>query len=86
MKTNFCIFLIIVLSFSISNAQSNIDSRKQEPKELVKSSTEIKDQIDTLKLKDVISKTSDIKNYLNMERKVENITLVFPKISNRKTA
>lgn len=86
MKTNFYIFLIVVLSFSFSNAQSTIDTPKQESKEVVTSSTEIDAQIDTLKLKDVISKTSDIKNYLNMERKVENIKLVFPKINRRKIA
>lgn len=75
-----------MLSFSFSNAQSTIDTPKQESKEVVTSSTEIDAQIDTLKLKDVISKTSDIKNYLNMERKVENIKLVFPKINRRKIA
>ncbi|WP_242204292.1 hypothetical protein [Aestuariivivens insulae] len=85
MKTLY-ITLILVLSFTLTNAQSNVETNKKESKEVVVSSTDNTIEIDTLKLKEVISKTSDIRSYLNLERKVENIKLVFPKINRRKIA
>ena len=84
MKTLY-ITLILALSFTVSNAQSEVET-KQETKEVVTPSLEMDVEIDTLKLKEAISKTSDIRNFLNRERKVENIQLVFPKMNRRKVA
>ncbi|WP_242131827.1 hypothetical protein [Aestuariivivens marinum] len=84
MKTLY-ITLILVLSFTLSNAQSEVET-KQDGQEIVVKTLEMDVEIDTLKLKEAISKTSDIKNFLNRERKVENIKLVFPKINRRKIA
>ncbi|WP_223550458.1 hypothetical protein [Aestuariivivens sp. NBU2969] len=84
MKTLY-ITLILVLSFTLSNAQSEVET-KQDAQEIVVKTLEMDVEIDTLKLKEAISKTSDIKNFLNRERKVENIKLVFPKINRRKIA
>ena len=84
MKTLY-ITLILALSFTVSNAQSEVET-KQDTKEVVVPSLEMDIEIDTLKLKEAISKTSDIRNFLNRERKVENIQLVFPKMNRRKVA
>ncbi|WP_242119278.1 hypothetical protein [Aestuariivivens sediminicola] len=85
MKTLF-ITLTLVLSFTLSNAQSNVETTTEAAQEVVTPSTDNTVEIDTAKLNEAISKTSDIKNYLNMERKVDNIKLVFPKIHRRKIA
>ena len=85
MKTLFTL-LIIVLSFTLSNAQSNVETTAKTSKEVVMPSTDNTIEIDALKLKEAISKTSDIRNYFNMKRKVENIKLIFPKIHRRKIA
>ncbi|WP_242085078.1 hypothetical protein [Aestuariivivens sediminis] len=85
MKTLF-LTLTLALSFTLSNAQSNIVITTNEVNQVVTPSTDNTIEIDTLKLNEAISKTSDIRNYLNMERKVENIKLIFPKIHRRKIA
>ncbi|WP_242157656.1 hypothetical protein [Aestuariivivens sediminis] len=85
MKTLF-LTLTLALSFTLSNAQSNIVITTNEVNQVVTPSTDNTIEIDTIKLNEAISKTSDIRNYLNMERKVENIKLIFPKIHRRKIA
>ena len=85
MKTLY-LTLILAFSFTLINAQSNVETIQKETKEVVVSSSDKTFEIDTLKIKEVISKTSDIRSYLNLERKVENIKLVFPKINRRKVA
>lgn len=86
MKSKFYIFFILLLSFSISQAQSTDKLEEGNSKEVKIEANNDVEVIDTLKLKDAISKTSDIRNFLNRERNVENIKLVFPKINRRKTA
>ncbi|GAA4270539.1 hypothetical protein [Hyunsoonleella aestuarii] len=88
MKTRFYILIVLLLSFTLGNAQSEAPIVKEEVKTIV-SQTEINDDaviIDSLELKEVIARTSDIRSFLNRERKVENIKLVFPKINKARKA
>ncbi|WP_298236773.1 hypothetical protein [uncultured Algibacter sp.] len=90
MKTNFYLLLILLLSFSVANAQSTTPSNKAEVKNTVSETENVNNNdveiIETLELKEVIARTSDIRSFLNRERKVENIKLVFPKINNARKA
>ena len=90
MKTNFYLLLILLLSFSVANAQSTALGNKAVVKITV-SETEIvsnddEEIIEVSELKEVIARTSDIRSFLNRERKVENIKLVFPKINKARKA
>ena len=88
MKTRFYILIVLLLSFTLGNAQSETPIVKEEVKTIV-SQAETKNEaviIDSLDLKEVIARTSDIRSFLNRERKVENIKLVFPKINKARKA
>lgn len=99
MKTNYYILLILLLSFSFSNAQSDVASTEVEFNNTV-SVSEMNDEvtvaidstlnvvnekeellIDASEVKESIARASDIRIYLNRERKVENIKLLFPQIN-----
>jgi hypothetical protein len=90
MKTNFYLLLILLLSFSVANAQSTTPSNKVEVKIAVSETENVNNSdveiIETLELKEIIARTSDIRSFLNRERKVENIKLVFPKINKARKA
>ena len=90
MKTNFYLLLILLLSFSVANAQSTTTSNKAEVKITVSETENVNNNdveiIETLELKEIIARTSDIRSFLNRERKVENIKLVFPKINKARKA
>lgn len=88
MKTNFYILIIFLLSFSLSNAQSNDIAKGDTPVEFTVNINESDDVevIDSVELKEVIAKTSDIRKFLNRERNAETIKYVFPDINKRKTA
>ncbi|WP_203258817.1 hypothetical protein [Hyunsoonleella ulvae] len=85
MKTNFYILFILLLSFSAMRAQNEIKTNNVENQVTVSETAEAAVIIDTVKIKEAIAKSSsDIRIYLNRERKVDNIKLVFPKINKRK--
>ena len=87
MKTNFYILIVLLLTFSLSNAQSdNNPNNTSVSVEVVKISEDKVEVMDTVELKEVIAKTSDIRKFLNRERNAENIKYVFPEINKRKTA
>ena len=86
MKSKFYIFFILLLSFTVAQAQSEDKVNETLSQEVVVETNNDVEVINTLELKKAISKTSDIRNFLNRERNVENIKLVFPKINRRKTA
>ena len=87
MKTNFYILFILLLSFSAIGAQNEV---KTDNVETNVTASEIKEAtviIDTVKIKETIARSnSDIRIYLNRERKVENIKLLFPKLNKRKVS
>lgn len=97
MKTNFYIFLIVLLSFSVANAQEKTTAVKVVTvNELTVNtivlkttpvlstaqgsvSAEAKENSESTN--EVVAKAaSDIRIYLNRERNLENIDLLFPKI------
>ncbi|WP_152593080.1 hypothetical protein [Jejuia pallidilutea] len=85
MKTNFYILFILLLSFSAIGAQNEVKTNNVETNVTVSEANEATVIIDTVKIKEVIAKSSsDIRIFLNRERKVDNIKLVFPKINKRK--
>lgn len=84
MKTNFYILLILLLSFSAIGAQNEVKADNVETKVTVSEAKEATVIIDTVKIKETIAKSSDIRIFLNRERKVDNIKLVFPKINKRR--
>lgn len=87
MKTNFYILIVLLLSFTFSNAQStNVEKEKTQVETTVNTNESEVEVIDTVKLQDALAKTSDIRKFLNRERKEENIKYVFPGINKRKTA
>ena len=101
MKTNYYILLILLLSFSFANAQSNevsIETQSVSISEINKDVTVVLDSasnnivneeliIDTVKVKEAVARSSsDIKIYFNQLRNIENIKLLFPKINKAKTA
>lgn len=90
MKTNFYILLVLLLSFSLGNAQSNSEVVNSEITNTVSVSNDDDNKVkenDSLlinvnELKGSIARTnSDIRIYLNRERKAGNISFVFPKIN-----
>lgn len=90
MKTNFYILLVLLLSFSLGNAQSNSEVVNREITNTVSVSNDDDNKVkenDSLlinvnELKGSIARTnSDIRIYLNRERKAGNISFVFPKIN-----
>ncbi|GGD11017.1 hypothetical protein [Hyunsoonleella pacifica] len=85
MKTNFYILFIFLLSFSAIGAQNDTKTNKVETQVTVSETTEATVIIDSVKIKETLAKSSsDIRIFLNRERKVENIKLVFPKMNKRK--
>ena len=100
MKTNYCILLITLFSFSLGNAQSEATSIEIESNSIVSISKMNNDVVETFntilnvvdkkeqtlidasELKNTLSRTnSDIRTFLNRERKVDNIKMLFPKIN-----
>jgi hypothetical protein len=101
MKTNYYILLILLLSFSFANAQSTevsveavntitVSEINDDVTVSVESTSTINKNviiIDAAKVKERIARSSsDIRIFLNRERKVENIKLLFPKINKARTA
>ncbi|TBN06416.1 hypothetical protein EYD45_00590 [Hyunsoonleella flava] len=85
MKTNFYILFILLVSFSALSAQNDVKTDKVDTEITVSEANEATVIIDTVKIKETIAKSSsDIRIFLNRERKVDNIKLVFPKINKRK--
>lgn len=86
MKTNLYILIVFLLTVTLGNAQ---DAEKVATLETAKTVTvENNDTvnndllIDAAELKETVARSSsDIRIYLNRQRKVGNITLVFPKIN-----
>ncbi|GAB1856633.1 hypothetical protein MHTCC0001_14680 [Flavobacteriaceae bacterium MHTCC 0001] len=87
MKFIFCILLILLLSFSALGAQNEKEMHivpRGVHISVEKPSAEI---FSAIKIeKNIAKSSSDIRIYLNIERKVENIKLIFPKINRRKLA
>jgi hypothetical protein len=97
MKTNFYILLILLLSFSLGNAQSTSEVVALETNKTVSFSME--DEIATIMVdintvnedsllidvsefnETIARSSSDIRIYLNRKRKVSNINLVFKEIN-----
>ena len=93
MKTRFYILLILLLSFSLAHAQKNsteikvvtVNELNVNPVSKFSFSNEIHTELFTVKelnaSNEVIARSSsDIRIYLNKERNIENIKLLFPKI------
>ncbi|GAL77975.1 hypothetical protein JCM19274_4474 [Algibacter lectus] len=96
MKTNFIILLILLLTVSVGNAQSvdseNVavktseivsveDNAKQDAVNTVEEDNTL---IDTVEFEAILARTtSDIRSYLNRERNISNIGLLFPTIEKR---
>ncbi|NJX15747.1 hypothetical protein [Tamlana crocina] len=87
MKTNLYILIVFLLTVTLGNAQdaekvATVETAKTvtvEANETVNNDTLL---IDAAELKETVARSSsDIRIYLNRQRKVGNITLVFPKIN-----
>ncbi|XCF07378.1 hypothetical protein ABI125_05845 [Tamlana crocina] len=87
MKTNLYILIVFLLTVTLGNAQdgekiATVETNKTvtvEANDNVNNDTLL---IDAAELKETVARSSsDIRIYLNKERKVSNITLVFPKIN-----
>lgn len=96
MKTNFILLLILLLTVSIGNAQSidtenvvvkssEIVSVEKVEKQDTLKTVEVKNElIDTAEFEAILARTtSDIRSYLNRERNISNIGLLFPSIEKR---
>ncbi|WP_136479819.1 hypothetical protein [Cognatitamlana onchidii] len=89
MKTNFPLLIVLMLAFSLANAQKAEEVNGVESAKTISVDTNVgaaisKDTllIDASQLKSTISRTtSDIRIYLNRKRKVGNISFIFPKIN-----
>lgn len=88
MKTNFLLLIVVMLTFSIGNAQSTELHKASESSKTIsvvdEDDNQVKESllIDASKLKTTISRSSsDIRIYLNRKRNVGNISLVFPTIN-----
>jgi len=102
MKTNLYILLILLLSFSVANAQKsstevkvitvneiNVNNPVSEITEEVSTTENNETTInenEDSNTVEVIARNSDIKIYLNQIRKVQNINLLFPKFNKNKVA
>ena len=88
MKTRFYILLILLLSFSVANAQKSTEVKAVTVNELhvnpvsLSVSNDINTELINVKeSNEVIARSSsDIRIYLNKVRNVQNIKLLFPKI------
>lgn len=92
---SYYILLILLLSFSYSNAQSNastieattpevIVSKITDDHKLVATANNISNEsllIDVNKVEQTIARISDIRIYLNRKRNISNIGVLFPKIN-----
>ncbi|GAA4231668.1 hypothetical protein GCM10022291_04640 [Postechiella marina] len=90
MKT-FYFFLILLFSFSFANAQSIETKETQTTVVAVKESKEVTSKatiiLEPSIIKEAVARSSsDIRIYLNRERKVQNIKLLFPKINKARKA
>jgi len=96
MKTNIIILLILLLTVSIGNAQStDKENNVVEATEVVTTESnengvsnevieEKSDLIDNVEFEAILARsTSDIRSYLNRERNISNIGLLFPSIEKR---
>lgn len=91
MKIKFPLLIVLMLAFSIGNAQSNESNKMIESSKTISVLIEteintVKENdsllIDNSKLKTSISRSSsDIRVYLNRKRNAGNISFVFPKIN-----
>jgi len=97
MKTRFYILLILLLSFSVANAQKDstevkavsVNELNVNPVSKINFSisTELINVKELNTTNEVIARSSsDIRIYLNKERNVHNIKLLFPKIYKEKMA
>ncbi|SEQ50453.1 hypothetical protein SAMN05421824_1825 [Hyunsoonleella jejuensis] len=85
MKTIFYILFIFLFSFSALSAQNEVKANNVETTVTISEAKEATVIIDTVKMKEVIARSSsDIRIFLNRERKIDNIKLVFPEINKRK--
>ncbi|HEY5687997.1 MAG TPA: hypothetical protein VIS27_06800 [Yeosuana sp.] len=96
MKLNFYILLILLLSFSVANAQESCAGFNNNVKVSVskitkeittsqKNKTAIKENKE-LNTNEVIARDSDIRIYLNRIRNVQNINLLFPEFNKNQVA
>lgn len=101
MKTNYFILLILLFSFSLANAQSNVVTLEEDTTELnsitdnnetvnKSTTTEIENEVilenaETV-IETIVRSRSDIKIYFNQLNNVDNLNLLFPKINKAKTA
>ncbi|MCL5129759.1 hypothetical protein [Algibacter sp. L4_22] len=96
MKTNFIILLILLLTVSLGNAQSEkneklvietseISSVENNTKQdIVETVEEDNLLIDNEEFQAIMARTtSDIRSYLNRERNISNIGLMFPSMEKR---
>ena len=94
MKTNFILLIILLLTVSFGNAQSiekeGLKTNKVIAAELINNNdteekiTEDSKLIDNVEFEAILARsTSDIRSYLNRERNISNIGLLFPNIEER---
>lgn len=87
MKTNFYILIVFLLTVSLGHAQSTEEAKNVESVKTVTVDDNVTKEnegvlIDASELKETIARSaSDIRIYFNRQRKVGNISLVFPKIN-----
>ncbi|MFH6768325.1 hypothetical protein V8G56_06225 [Gaetbulibacter aquiaggeris] len=96
MKLNFYILLILLLSFSVANAQESstelINNVNISVSEIIieVSTTQTNEttvnENKELNTNDVIARDSDIRIYLNQKRNVQNINLLFPEFNKDQVA
>ena len=94
MKTNFYIFLILLLSFSVANAQESSTEiiNNVHVSEITKEVSTIQNNETTVNQNkevtsnEVIARDSDIRIYLNQIRNVQNINLLFPEFNKDQVA
>ena len=91
MKPTYYILFILLLSFSFGNAQSSTELTEDNNMEVVNEvSNTVEEATIILELsiiKEAVARSSsDIRIYLNKERKVENIKLLFPQINKARKA
>ncbi len=82
MKTNFYILIVFLLTVTLGNAQDAEKVVTVETEKTISVENNENLLIDAAELKETVARSSsDIRIYLNRQRKVSNITLVFPKIN-----
>lgn len=87
MKTNFYILLILLLSFSVANAQEDSKEVKVVTVNEITVNNSVSENANEVSTSlnnesqsvEVIAGNSDIRIYLNQIRNVQNIHLLFPK-------